>query len=304
MGWPHFFHGDPSARRTFTWVTSEGLTVENISIGTKKPARAALPTVESDIIACSTWAAQGFANCGAPPKKISVVPCGVDATTFSPPSPEQRAALRRQLGWEGRLVLLNVSAMTDNKGIKELLKAAATLALRFPSLLIALKGTDSLYPSQQYSRGALAGLPPADAAALAQRITYIGGTLSTDAIVRYYQAADVYASPYLAEGFNLPVLEAAACGLPVVCTRGGSTEDFVDDSFTLRVQSTLTDFPGTNRGKCLRPDPAHLVAQLTRALEDADFRTKAAESGPAWVRSRFTWSHSVDKLLSRLFAKS
>ena len=44
---------------------------------------------------------------------------------------------------------------------------------------------------------------------------YTGGTYSCDKMADLYRAADVYAAPYRAEGFNLPVLEAAACGVPV-----------------------------------------------------------------------------------------
>ena len=62
------------------------------------------------------------------------------------------------------------------------------------------------------------------------------------------QAADVYVSPYHAEGFNLPVLEAVACGIPVVVSAGGSTEDFTHPAFaryriTFRRDKCCTDCP-------------------------------------------------------------
>jgi glycosyltransferase involved in cell wall biosynthesis len=301
MGWPHFFHADPLGASTFTWVTSEALTVEDIAMGARRPAREVLPRIESRIIACSNWAAQGFINCGAPTERISVVPCGVDPATFRPLPPDERAALRRQLGWEGKLILLNISAMTGNKGVRFLLKAAASLVQKFPGLAIVLKGSDALYASGQFAQGAFGTLTPAEAQLISSRLSYAGHTFTTARIAQLYQAADLYVSPYLAEGFNLPVLEAAACGLPVICTRGGSTEDFVDDSFAWRIDSALIPSTSTPGGKVLQPSLEHLAALLEKALGDEQARRKAGEAGVAWAHGRFTWKQSVDALLGVMF---
>jgi glycosyltransferase involved in cell wall biosynthesis len=50
-----------------------------------------------------------------------------------------------------------------------------------------------------------------------------------------FQAADVFVSPYKAEGFNMPALEAAACGTLVVATKGGATDDFLRPEFSLPI---------------------------------------------------------------------
>lgn len=300
MGWPHFLHADPSGAPTFVWGTSEVLLIEDYSIGVRRPAREVLPGTKADIIACSHWAAKGFINSGAPAERVSVVPCGANPEVFHPVPLQQRDAYRRQFGWEGRFVLLNISAMTPNKGVDHLLRAAAALVPSHPNLLVVLKGSDALYPSEQLAKAAASTLPPHESQQVLSRVAYVGATLNTDFIARLYQSADLYVSPYLAEGFNLPVLEAAASGLPVICTRGGATEDFVDDSFALRIDSDLVDCdPPT--AKALAPRSEHLVSLLSRAIEDGEFRAKAREAGPEWVRSRFTWKHSVDKLLAKLF---
>ena len=301
MGWPHHFHPDPAGAPVFVWGTSEVQLIEPISIGLNKPARDILPGISCDIIACSNWAAQGFLNSGAPPARVHIVPCGVDTDTFRPLSDADRAAARRELGWEGRFILLNVSAMTPNKGIAFILKAAATLLPQFPALSVVLKGTDALYNSQQQAHRSLSELTPAEAQSIAPRTAYIGNTLSTQQLARMYQAADLYISPYIAEGFNLPVLEAAACGLPVLCTRGGPTDDFVDDSFALRIDSFPMQMPPPAQGSCLMPNYNPLLSQLPRAVRDHAWRAAARDSGPAWARSRFTWSHSVDRLFNVLF---
>jgi glycosyltransferase involved in cell wall biosynthesis len=113
------------------------------------------------------------------------------------------------------------------------------------------------------------------------------------------QAADLYVSPYRAEGFNLPVLEAAACGIPVICTRGGPTDDFISDEFALRIDSELE--PGPDGGIMLSPDLAHLTELVTQAISDPEFRHRAAAAGPRWVSERYTWRHAADQVLSLLF---
>ena len=75
-------------------------------------------------------------------------------------------------------------------------------------------------------------------------IEYIGDSLSFGQMAQLYQAADAYVSPYRGEGFNMPVLEAAATGLVVVATLGGATDDFTNASFALGVDSREEEFDG------------------------------------------------------------
>jgi glycosyltransferase involved in cell wall biosynthesis len=238
----------------------------------------------------------GFINSGADESNVSVVHCGVDTDSFKPASPEDRAALRQQFGWEGRFVCLNISAMTPNKGVDLAMQAVAALIELHPELQLVLKGSDALYTSAQLAQSNLASLPQDSALKLESRIQYTGSTLSQQSMISLYQAADVYLSPYRAEGFNLPVLEAAACGLPVICTDGGPTDEFVSNDFALRVKARIVSFDtGLKR---LEPELDDLVRQLGRMITDATVRERARLAGPEWVRSRFTWRHSVDKLMT------
>ena len=68
---------------------------------------------------------------------------------------------------------------------------------------------------------AVSTLSPRTKQLISDKILYDGSTLSTKQMAEFYLAADAYVSPYRAEGFNLPVLEASACGIPVICTKGG-----------------------------------------------------------------------------------
>ncbi len=295
MGWPLYFHADPSGCPTYTWGTSEFKLIEPNSIGSRRPPNVELPSAASTIIACSNWARLGFLNSGARPDRVLVNACGVDPDVFRPLAPAEREALRRDMGWEGRFVMLNISAMTPNKGILFLLHALSFIVGRHPRALLCLKGTDALYHSGDRTRMQFGQLPPDVAGRVAPHVAYLGNTLSTAQMVRLYQAADLYVTPYRAEGFNLPVLEAAACGLPSLCTEGGSTEDFIDDAFSWRIRAQEVD---NVIGRVLSPDIPHLAELMDRAIGDPSFAARAREAGPAWARGRFTWKQSVDRLLA------
>ena len=299
MAVPYRVEADPAARRTFMWGTAEWGIVRDAAMVGHRPARDVLPHTEATIITSSNWSRDGFVRSGAPPDKVVVVPCGVDTGLFKPATPEERAALRARFGWEGKFVVLNIGVVTRNKGIVELLTAVAALAGRFPSLWLVLKGADRLYNSKQFLQQWLERLPPADAALVRSRLQYVSNALPSAGMAALYQAADVYVSPYQAEGFNMPVLEAMACGLPVICTKGGPTDEFTHPDFARRIDSTLVAMKEEDKLR-LAPDVDHLIALMADVVGNGAFREQARAAGPAFVATRFTWTHVVDRLLQVL----
>ena len=117
-----------------------------------------------------------------------------------------------------------------------------------------------------------------------------------------FRAADVYVSPYRAEGFNLPVLEAAACGVPVICTAGGPTDEFTQESFARRIRSTPTQMPpgAPEVGDYLEPDLDHLIELMRQALHERD-HARASAAGAAYVAEHFTWERVTERLMEVLF---
>jgi glycosyltransferase involved in cell wall biosynthesis len=259
------------------------------------------PPPEVRAVTPSRWSAAGFYRAGFQTGQVRIVPHGVDTATFRP-VPDIRPHARESVGLrDDHFVFLSVGAMTANKGMDLLLRAFAQTARSCPSARLVLKGLDPLYRSKARLQQWVNLLSTADQHALTDKVIYRGEVMSHREMAKLYQAADVYVSPYRAEGFNLPVLEAAACGLPIICTRGGPTDDFVNDEFARRIESKVAVTAVEGQDAChLDPNLDHLIALMTSALTETIWRRHAAEAGPHHVRASYTWDHIVAQLLSAL----
>jgi glycosyltransferase involved in cell wall biosynthesis len=284
--------------RTFVFGTTESCRVSPDMIAGEVALEDALEGNDVQIVTSSQWSKRGFVASGAPADRVHVVPLGVDAEIFCPDDDSRESARK----WAGigsdEFVFLNVGAMTGNKGIVLLLVAFATLAERLPNIRLVLKGADFLYASRKRLARELEQLPAALRNLIVPRIVYFGDDASFREMARLYRLADAYVSPYHAEAFNLPALEAMACGVPVVCTQGGPTDDFLHPDASLRVESKEV----AHEDKIvLMPELDDLVAQMTTAYQDDAFRARAAKTGPEWVRQGFTWERTTDKLVRLMF---
>lgn len=286
---------------TFIQVTAELGMMPDQCMSGGVPMRAAHRASDAVLITPSRYCLDGLLTAGADPARIAVVPHGVDTSTFSPCSTAERDALRRQFNWDGKFVFMNVGTMTDNKGLDVLLRAFATIASHDPRAVLLLKGLDDLYKSAGAVGQTLGRLGISDPA-ICRRIIFHGAAMNTAELAQLYRAADAYVSPYLAEGFNLPVLEAASCGLPVICTAGGPTDEFTTAQFARTIRSRK----GPSRwrvGVALDPDVAHATELMAALMQDAAFRAQAREAGPAHARTHFTWDHAAAQLLDAFAAR-
>jgi glycosyltransferase involved in cell wall biosynthesis len=98
------------------------------------------------------------------------------------------------------------------------------------------------------------------------------GYVSTEELVELYRRAAIFAYPSLSEGFGLPVLEAMACGAPVLTSNRSSLPEVAGDA------AVLVD----------PDDPADIALGLERMLSDRGLRSGMIEKGFDNVR-RFSW---------------
>jgi len=294
---PYIMKPSPCAKRTFVFATAEFTVAEPQLF--EGSLSAIIPGV-LEMFTTSQWSKAGIVRAGAREEFVHVIPNGFNPDMFHPAAPQMREALRKAFGWDGHFVFLHVGAMTANKGIAPMLKAFAAVAAKHPEALLVMKGLDMLYDSKGTFKSAfMDSLTQAEALVVADRIRYSGETMPEADLATLHQGADAYLSPYMAEGFNIPVLEAAACGLPSICTAGGSTDDFTTPEFCLRIDSKQEVI--ASRGRIgLVPSIDSLVANMERAIADHAWREQARVNAASFAVANYTWKKVVEKLLDTM----
>jgi glycosyltransferase involved in cell wall biosynthesis len=157
-------------------------------------------TVLSERIA-APWRALGY--------EVDVVPAGVDRRRFRPVPSERKRALRAALAFDAdAIVALHVGHLRRGRGLSRLAQLAQRPGVHAVVVASPLTPVDASVLSELRRAG------------VEVRREYVG------AIEEFYQASDVYVFPVEQSDssieFPLSVLEALACGLPVVTTRFGS----------------------------------------------------------------------------------
>ncbi len=203
-----------------------------------------------------------------PTDKVRLLYPGVDTGRFMPAARDE--SIRRELGWEGRSVLLTVGRLQKRKGHDMLIRALPAVRERWPNVLYAIVGDGDERPALQ----ALA-----QSEGLAEQVQFLSD-LNDEQLVRCYQQCDLFVLPNRAigrdvEGFGMVLLEAQACGKPVVAGASGGTAE------TMRV-------PETGRiVACDSPEP--LAATLIELLSDRQQLATMGQHGREWVCERFDW---------------
>ena len=217
-------------------------------------------------------------NQGTPAERFTVVPGAVDVTRFRPrdgwaPGAFADPAAPRLL-YHGRV--------DRRKGALDLVDAFALLGRTVGS---------SLGEPRPAARLVVSGVGP-DSDAVAERVATLGvadrvtllGPAAYDDVPGVYRAGDVFVSPTYAEGFSNTILEAMACGLPVVSTRSVGVVDCLRDG-----DNGLLVEPG---------DVPALAAALARLLDDSVLRARLAERALAEVRAAYAWPAVVQQIVS------
>lgn len=290
IGYPHRAY--PGEGRTLCFATCE---FDRIFPDALYRGPDGAPDPATIFVTPSNHSRRGLINSGLAADKAHVVPHGVDPAIFHPVTAQERAAMRARLGLEdGDFVLLNVSAMTMNKGVDTLVLAFGKLHHLRPRARLLLKDQSGLYTvrADELLGRIRAGVGPQLDPALAAIRTFTDNfTLAEMRLL--YGAADAYASPYRGEGFNLPPLEAAACGLPVIVTAGGATDDYAQSHFALKIPAQMQRQGDTI---FLEPDQNSLARAMLALMEGT---APAIDPGKAiaWIGQNFTWKNAVDRLL-------
>ena len=199
---------------------------------------------------------------GADPERVSVIPCGVDLTTFSPDGPVEPAT-------PGMRRIVVVSRLVERKGIGNVI--AALPAVPGAELVIAGGPPAASLRSDPEARR-LRQL--AQATGVADRVD-LRGQVERREVPALLRSADVVVCVPWYEPFGIVPLEAMACGVPVVASAvGGMTDTVVDGRTGVHVPPRRPDLLGP------------VLAEL---LADRDRCRRLGAAGARRARAHYGW---------------
>jgi glycosyltransferase involved in cell wall biosynthesis len=200
-----------------------------------------------------------------PSTKVHVVSPGVDHQ-FAP-APAEVTAKTRSRFYGGEPFVLYVGALEPRKNLPTLLEAFAELRREFPRLHLVVAG------GRRWKSSGLG--PMVERLRLQDRVHFIGYVAERE-LPALYRAASVFCFPSLAEGFGLPVLEAMACGTPVVCSGVSSLPEVAGDAVVF-VDPT---------------QPESIAYALRRVLTEPDLAAQMRQRGLERA-ALFTWERTA-----------
>ena len=206
-----------------------------------------------------------------PAGKITVLYCGVEARFRPVSDAEELGRVRQRYGIGQQPFVLSLSTLQPRKNYVRLIRAFARLAPRHPDLLLVLGGGKGWKYDEILAEPARLQI--------ADRVR-IPGFVTDEDLPALYSAAEVFAYPSLYEGFGIPLLEAMACGTPVLSSN----------------RSSLPEVTGTAGIQVDPFDVEAMAAELERLLTDSQLRQELIESGLARA-GRFTWEKAAAELI-------
>jgi len=233
------------------------------------------------VMAVSRELARLWRPAGLPADRVRTSPNGIDTNRFRPADPAERSALRKSLGWpQGRQVILFVGFFSRDKRPDLLFRAWRRLdpSTRPQLVFVGAKGTG--YYEIDDALGATIRRD-ALASGVADHLTFVD---PTNDVERCFRAADLFVLPSVREANPLALLEAMACGLPVIATRlPGATDAIVDDGLTGRLFAPDDEEALAGALRELLADPAAARAIGERGREAVSSRYDIGRTADAWL---------------------
>ena len=201
--------------------------------------------------------------------KIEVIPNGVDIIKFKP--------IKIEKG-ENTLFFLSVlDEFHRYKGLDYLFEALKRVKKEIPNVRLIVGGKGKLlnYHKQKVISMGL------------QDNVEFAGFIADEQIVEYYNKCDVFVLPSLSakqEGFGIVLLEAMACGRPVVSTE---------------IVGVAEDIKERNAGRIVKPkDEKALAEAIIEILEDKNLARKMGKNGRKLVEEKYTWEKIAANVLN------
>ena len=245
-----------------------------------------------EIWAPTEYVRRVYVDSGVHPSKVKIVPNGIDPAKFQPGLPPWPLATKKKFKF------LFVGGTIHRKGPDVLLKSYLESFTAADGVCLVIKdcGGQSVYQGRTMAQEiAAAQLKPH-----APEILYLTEEMPAEAMPRLYAACQCLVHPYRGEGFGLPVLEAMACGLPVIVTGGGATDDFASDGYAYRLPALRTPLSDKidgiklcRNGWSLEPDANALSERLRWIVAHPEESQTLGRAASDYVRREWTWERAA-----------
>ena len=214
--------------------------------------------------------------------KISVIPPGVDADYFHPPKGKE--SLKEELGLSSDPVVFTLGRLDPRKGFDLYFRAAAQVRKqlgdenRVQFVLSAGTSDDNKHEAQERNR-----LQELIKSLSIEDDIIWREVLPESDIPRYYGASDLFVMPSRYELFGIVMLEAMACGVPVVATKFGGPPEVIVDGET---------------GRLVDPtDIESFAAAIAELIRDPDRRKRMGEAARKAIESKYSWNRLAERHL-------
>ena len=207
--------------------------------------------------------------CGVRPERIVVVPGAADSRFALQPA-SAVAILRAKYQLPDRYALY-LGSNKPHKNLVHLVEGWRQVSGRMPGVKLVIAGHWD--PRYEQAKGRTKALN------LDDKVLFAGPIADAD-LPALYAGAEVFVFPSLYEGFGLPVLEAMACGTPVVCSNTSSLPEVAGDAALLVEPSDVDALSGA----------------LARVLAEASLRQEMREKGLARAAG-FSWERTAREML-------
>ena len=231
-----------------------------------------------------------FLRAGVASDRVRVIPNGIDTTIFKPQGPSSKPQSSRGF------VFLFVGGALRRKGIDLLLEAyrAAFEPGDDVTLLIVLSGTNGAYQHNSLMQSVVKAANDASG----PHVQHLVETVDDATLASLYRGCDAFALPYRGEGFGMPLLEALACGKPVITTAKGPSGDFCTEKMAYLIRAEEVEVPdeppplGKLSGEFtwFEPDFGELVRALRCVYDNREEASERGRTAARHVRKEFAWA--------------
>ena len=294
---------------TVPWLVADGFVANYHEVLSSLPL----------MFATSRWVKETYKRDGVQVANMKVIHIGCDTDAFRPiPRTDPRVrAVRESLGVApDEKLILTIGGDAASKGAQEVMQALAMISKECPNWKYVCK----VWPQPRTSRQMREDMDLIRQLGIGGKVIFARGQFTRNFVPYLMNACDIYAAPSRLEGYGMPMIEAQACGKPVISVAAMGMLDTIKHRHTgllARVaqeititEATLTSDMGYKRRKdvvfpkpkkvAIRADVNDLAKYFKRLLTEDDTCKNMGEEGRRNVQENFHYIQVAERVAGEL----